>query len=71
MVNGKLQLYTKEASDLASSCLKLFVHCRLQSFREQVQEHVSNHGVEGIGAYIVFANSVFENLKTTSKDDSH
>ena len=39
--------------------------------REQVQEHVSDHGVEGIGAYTVFANSVGESLKTTSKDDSH
>ena len=45
------------------------VSCRV--FREQVQEHVSDHGVEGIGAYTVFANSVSENLKTTSKDDSH
>ena len=34
-----------------------FVHSQLQSFREQVQE--------------VFANSVGENVKTTSKDDSH
>ena len=49
----------------------LFVHSQLQIFREQVQEHVSDHGVEGIGAYIVFANSVVDNLKTTSKDDSH
>ena len=37
---------------------ELFVHSQLQSFREQVQEHVSDHGVEGIGAYTVFANSV-------------
>ena len=43
---------------------ELFVHSQLQSFREQVQEHVSDHGV-------AFANSVSENLKTTSKDDSH
>ena len=49
----------------------LFVHSQLQSFREQVQEHVSDHGVEGIGACTVFANSVGENLKTSSKDDSH
>ena len=47
------------------------VSSQLQSFREQVQEHVSDHGVEGIGAYTVFANSVCENLKTTSEDDSH
>ena len=45
--------------------------CQLQSFREQVQEHVSDHGVEGIGAYTVFANSAGENRKTTFKDDSH
>ena len=50
---------------------ELFVSSQLQSFREQVQEHVSDHGVEGIGAYTVFANSVSENLETTSKDDSH
>ena len=43
----------------------------MQSFREQVQVHVSDHGVEGIGAYTVSANSVSENLKTSSKDDSH
>ena len=41
----------------------------LQSFRDQ--EHVSDHGVEGVGACTVFANSVSENLKTTSNDDSH
>ena len=56
---------------------ELFVHSQLQSFREQVQEHVSDHGVEGsgactgIGACTVFANSVGEHLKRTSKDDSH
>ena len=50
---------------------ELFVSSQLQSFPEQVQEHASDHGVEGIGAYTVFANSVSENLKTTSKDDSH
>ena len=50
---------------------ELFVHSQLQSFREQVQEHVSDHGVEGTGACTAFANSVSENLKTTSKDDSH
>ena len=44
----------------------LFVSSPLQSVREQVQEHVSDHGVEGIGAYTVFANSLSENLKTTS-----
>ena len=47
------------------------MHSQLQSFREQVQEHVSDHRVEGIGACTVFANFVGENLKTTSKDDSH
>ena len=50
---------------------ELFVSSQLQSFREQIQEHVSDHGVKGIGAYTVFANSVSESLKTTSKDDSH
>ena len=44
---------------------------QLQSFREQVQEHVSDHGAEGIEACTVLANSVGENPKTTSKDDSH
>ena len=48
-----------------------FVSSRLQSFRKQVQEHVSDHGVQGTGAYAVFANSVSENLEITSKDDSH
>ena len=47
------------------------MYSQLQSFREQVQEHVSDHRVEGIEAYTVFANSVGENLETTSKDDSH
>ena len=46
------------------------MYSQLQSFREQVQEHVSDHGVEGIGAHAVFANSVNENLET-SRDDSH
>ena len=50
---------------------ELFVHSQLQSFRKQVQERVSDHGVEGIGDHTVFASSVGENLKTTSKDDSH
>ena len=50
---------------------ELFVSSQLQSFREQVQEHVSDHDVEGIGAYIVSANSASENFETTSKDDSH
>ena len=50
---------------------ELFVHSQLQSFREQVQERVSDHGVEGIGDHTVFASSVGGNLKTTSKDDSH
>ena len=43
---------------------ELFVHNQLQSFREQVQEHVSDHGVVGVGAYTVFANSVGESLKS-------
>ena len=50
---------------------ELFVSSQLQSFREQAQEHVSDHGIEGIGAYIVSANSASENFETTSKDDSH
>ena len=50
---------------------ELFVSSQLQSFREQVQEHVSDHGVEGIGAYTVFANPVSKNLETTTKYDSH
>ena len=33
---------------------ELFVSGQLQSFREQVQEHVSDHGVEGTGAFSVF-----------------
>ena len=70
----RLQQYTKEVSDLASSLREedeLFVSSQLQSFREQGQEHVSDHGVEGVGANAVFANSVSESLETTSKDDSH
>ena len=74
-VNVKLQLYTKEVSVRRRIELpeedELFESSQLQSFREQVQEHVSDHGVEGIGAYTVFANSVSEKLKTTSEDDSH
>ena len=49
----------------------MFVSSQLQSFREQVQEYVSDHGVEGIGAYTVLANSISENFETTSKDGSH
>ena len=30
---------------------ELFVSGQLQSFREQVREHVNDHGVEGIGAH--------------------
>ena len=74
MVNVKLQWYTKQVSDLVSNSLKrMSCSCpvRWQSFRGQVQEHVIDHGVEGTGAYTVFANSVIENLKTTSKNDSH
>ena len=36
---------------------ELFVSSQLQSFREQVQEHVNDHGVEGIGAYAVFSSA--------------
>ena len=50
---------------------ELFVSSQPQSFREQVQEHVIEHVVEEIGAHTVFANSVSENLETTSKDDGH
>ena len=32
---------------------ELFVSSQLQSFREQVQEHVNDHRVEVIGAYTV------------------
>ena len=32
---------------------KLFVSSQLQSFREQVQQHVNDHGAEGIGAHTV------------------
>ena len=50
---------------------ELFVHTQLQGLRQQVQEHVSDHGAVGIEACIVLANSVGENLKTMTKDDSH
>ena len=33
---------------------ELFVSGQLQCFREQVQEHVRDHGVEGTGAFSVF-----------------
>ena len=33
---------------------ELFVSSQLQSFREQVREHVYDHGAEGIGAHAVF-----------------
>ena len=42
---------------------------QLQSFREQVREHVSDHGVEGTGALSVFSN--YQNSGATLKDDSH
>ena len=50
---------------------ELFVSGQLQSLREQVQEHVSDHGVEGIGAHTEFAISARKNPETTTKDDSH
>ena len=48
---------------------ELFVSGQLQSFREQVREHVSDHGVEGTGAFSVFSNC--ENSGATLTDDSH
>ena len=48
---------------------ELFVSGQLQSFREQVREHVNDHGVEGTGAFSVFSNC--QNSDATLKDDSH
>ena len=48
---------------------ELFVSDQLQSFREQVREHVSDHGVEGTAAFSVFSNC--KNSGATLKDDSH
>ena len=50
---------------------ELFVSSQLQSFREQVQEHVNDHEVEVIGTYTVFASAVCETSETVYKDDSH
>ena len=47
----------------------LFVSGQLQSFREQVREHVSDHGVEGTGAFSVLSSC--QNSVATLKDDSH
>ena len=52
-----MQWYTKRSVRLRIELPEedeLFVSSQLQSFREQVQEHISDHGVEGIGAYTVF-----------------
>ena len=46
---------------------ELCVSNQLQSFRERVQEHVSDHGVEGIGACTVFANYVLKSQKQRPK----
>ena len=48
---------------------EMFVSGQLQSFREQVQEHVSDHGVEGTGAFSVFSN--YKSSGATLNDDSH
>ena len=51
---------------------ELFVSSQLQSFREQVQEHVNGTGAEGIGAYTVFSKvSNCQISEATSRDDSH
>ena len=42
-----------------------------RSFREQVQEHVNDHGFEGIGAHTFFAIASSGISETVSKDDSH
>ena len=47
---------------------ELFVSGQLQSFREQVQEHVSDHGIEGTGPFSAFLNC--QNSGVTPKDDS-
>ena len=48
---------------------ELFVSGQLQSFREQVREHVNDRGVEGIGANSVFSHC--QNSEATLKDDSN
>ena len=50
---------------------EFFVSSQLQTFREQVQEHVNDHGVEGIGAYTVFSSELSKLSEATSRDDSH
>ena len=51
---------------------ELFVLSQLQSFRAQVQEHVNDHGVEGVGAYTVFSSvSNCKTYESTFRDDSH
>ena len=48
---------------------ELFGSGQLQSFREQVREHVCDHGVEETRAFSVFSNC--QNSGATLKDDSH
>ena len=44
---------------------------QVQSFREHVQEHVNDHGVEGIAAYTVLASAARETSEIVYKDDNH
>ena len=67
--NVKLQLCTKEASDVASSCLKR-MSCSCQSaaeFSRASSGTCQRPRSLRIGARIVFANSVGENLKASPK----
>ena len=51
---------------------ELFVSSQLQSFREHVQEHVNDHGAEGIGACTVFTSvSNCKISEAASRDDSY
>ena len=49
-IHGKREAAVKLETQLPEED-ELFVSSQLQSFREQVQEHVSDHGAEGIGVH--------------------
>ena len=45
---------------------------QLRSFREKVQEHVNDHGAEGIGAHAVFSSAVnCQKTESRSEGDGH
>ena len=73
MVNVKLQLYTKEVSDLSSSCLKRMsclcpVNCKVFESKFRNMSAITEFLKE---FQHTLSLRVSEHLETTSKDDSH